>query len=455
MAGHNCQAQHPGRLSRFGWGAEGAGGEGKWTGVAGAGEGLPCVPQGTRGQPGRVCRPADPQKRQMGQDQGLSDQPAGIRGPPKGDRVIILIDYGKIYIMIKDRFVLIDAFALIFRAYHAIPPMTNSKGVQLNAVYGFTSALLSSIQNLHPEYLAVGFDLAKPTKRHIEFKEYKAHRPPAPPDLSAQIPYVKEVLKVFNIPTFAVEGYEGEDVIASIIAKIRNPKAEILNKSQILNSNSLNAKRFTLNPTLEFIIVTGDMDCLQLIDNQTKVYSMARGRRPEGALPGGVNQATLYDAEKVKERYGLLPSQFVDFKALKGDASDNIPGVPGIGEKTAASLIQNYNSLEELYQAINPKSEARNPKQIPNEENEKKLQKNAEISERLHKILLENKEQAFLSQKLSKIDSTAPIDFRLEDAKIHDYDQKKITKLFEEYGFRSLIKRLPEEKRENSQQKLL
>ena len=333
--------------------------------------------------------------------------------------------------MITNRFVLIDAFALIFRAYHALPPLTNAKGVQLNAAYGFTSALLSSIKELHPEYLAVGFDLPKPTKRHIEYVEYKAHRAPAPPELSAQIPYVKEILKAFNIPTFAVEGYEGEDVIATIVAKCKNQKS--------------NLKMTNQNSKLEYIIVTGDLDCLQLVNEDTKVYSMARG----------VNQAMMYDIAKVKERYGLSPSQFVDFKALKGDASDNIPGVPGIGEKGAAGLIKQFNSLEELYQAINPKSETRNPKQIPNTEIIKKIQKNAQISERLFQILKENKEQAFLSQKLSKIDNSAPIDFRLEDAKIHDYDQKKIIKLFEEYGFRSLIKRLPTSSRIDNQQTLL
>ena len=124
--------------------------------------------------------------------------------------------------MIKNRLVLIDAFALIFRAYHALPPLTNKEGVQLNAVYGFTSALLSAIDKLEPEYLAVGFDLPTKTVRHEQYVEYKAHRAPTPEDLMTQVPYVREVLKTFNIPVFDKEGFEGEDVIASLISKIKN-----------------------------------------------------------------------------------------------------------------------------------------------------------------------------------------------------------------------------------------
>jgi DNA polymerase-1 len=313
--------------------------------------------------------------------------------------------------MTKDRFVLIDAFALIHRAFHAIPPLTTKDGNLVNAVYGFTSAILSSIKNLDPEYLACGFDLPGPTRHHEVFKEYKAHRPPTPDALVSQIPFVKEVLKTFNIPIVAAEGYEGEDIIATIVAKLKaqnsQPKAG--------PPRAENVK------TMQFIIVTGDMDCLQLIDEQTKVYSMARG----------INQAVMYDIEKVKERYGLTPSQFVDFKALKGDPSDNIPGVPGIGEKGAAKLISDYKNLENIYQNL--------PK----------------LSGKLQTLLQEKKEQAFLSQKLSKISHDAPIDFKLADAKVHDYNKEKVKKLFLELGFKSLVARLPEERREDSQQKLL
>ncbi|OGD56789.1 hypothetical protein A2V71_01565 [Candidatus Berkelbacteria bacterium RBG_13_40_8] len=299
--------------------------------------------------------------------------------------------------MVKNRFVLIDAFALIHRAFHGIPPLTTKDGELVNAVYGFTSALLSSIHNLEPEYLVTGFDLPKPTKRKLEYVEYKAHRAAPPDELISQIPFVKEVLKDFNIPIISSEGYEGEDVIATVVAK-----------SKVKSQKS---------KEMEFIIVTGDMDTLQLIDKSTKVYSMARG----------VNQAAMYDIEKVKERYGLTPDQFVDFKALKGDASDNIPGVPGIGEKGASKLISEYKNLDNLFKNIE------------------------KLSPKYQTLLKENKEQAYLSQKLSKICSDAPIDFELSSAKVSDYNKEKVIALFNKLGFKSLISRLPEATKPNQQ----
>lgn len=304
--------------------------------------------------------------------------------------------------MIKNRFVLIDAFALIHRAFHGIPPLTTKDGQLVNAVYGFTSAVLAAIKELEPEYLACGIDLPKPTLRHQEFKDYKAHRPKAPEELKSQIPYVKEVLKALNIPLYSAEGYEGEDVIATIVAITRKKKKEKREK-------------------LEYIIVTGDMDLLQLIDEQVKVYSMARG----------VNQASLYDEKKVIERYGLTPAQFVDFKALKGDASDNIPGVPGIGEKGAVKLVAEFKNLEKIYQNLE------------------------KISPKLATILKDNKDQAFLSQKLSKISPDAPIEFHLPDARVHDFDKDKVIKLFNQLGFKSLIARLPDSHNGLEQGKLL
>lgn len=316
--------------------------------------------------------------------------------------------------MIKNRFVLIDAFALIFRAYYAIPPGLTRDGHAIGAVYGFASALLSAIKTLHPEFLAVGMEYPKPTLRHQEFKEYKAHRPAPPDDLIAQIPYVQELLKTMNIPTYSIEGYEGEDVLATI-AKLTANSIQQKTKNQKAGSREPSAIS-----QLEYIYVTGDMDLLQLIDENSKVYSMARG----------VNQAQMYDIEKVKERYGLTPKQFVDFKALKGDASDNIPGVPGIGEKGAAKLIIENGSLDKIYENIEI------------------------ISGKVHTLLTDNKEQAYLSQKLSKINPNAPLDFKLSDAKIHHYDQEKTIALFKKLGFKSLIDRLPHEEKLEPQPRL-
>jgi len=294
--------------------------------------------------------------------------------------------------MIKNRLVLIDSFALIFRAFYGIPASLTKDGHPINAAYGFTSALLASIKELQPEYLVAAFDLPKPTKRHTDYAEYKATRKPMPDDLVPQIQYCKKVLDTMNIPIVAAEGYEGEDIIATIVHQVKNEQ-------------------------MEFIIVTGDSDTFQLVDKQTKVYSMARGTA----------QAALYDEKKVTERYGLCPADFVDFKALKGDSSDNIPGVPGIGEKTACKLIQEYHNLENIYENIE------------------------KITGKVQTLLKENKEMAFLSRKLSQIQSDAPIQFNLADARIHDFDRAKTIKLFEELSFKSLIVRLPETHRTNNQ----
>jgi len=323
--------------------------------------------------------------------------------------------------MIKNRFVLIDAFALIFRAYYALPPSLTKDGHSIAAVYGFASALLSSIKTLQPEYLAVGMEYPKPTLRHQEFKEYKAHRPPPPDDLIAQVPYVKDLLKTMNIPTYSIEGYEGEDVIATIIKLTANGKRLTAHSS---DKDTKNQPAVSREPSavsrLEYIIVTGDLDLLQLIDEQTRVYSMARG----------INQAAIYDEKKVVERYGLKPSQFVDFKALKGDTSDNIPGVPGIGEKGAAKLIIEYENLDKIYQNIE------------------------KITGKIHHLLTEFKEQAYMSQKLSQINANAPLEFNLADARIHHYNQKETIALFQKLGFKSLIARLPQEAKPQAQPKL-
>lgn len=331
--------------------------------------------------------------------------------------------------MIKNRLVLIDAYALIFRAYYSIPAnFTDKEGNPTNAVYGFTSALLTAIKELEPEYLAIGIDVGK-SKHRDEYKEYKAHRPPAPDDLKVQVPVVKKIAEAMNIPLFGVEGYEGEDVIATIIKQTAN-RLQTTEKAVDNRRSSV----------VESIIVTGDMDTLQLIDEHTFVYVNGRNGQP----------TTLYDENKVKERYGLTPSQFVDYKALRGDPSDNIPGVKGIGEKGAAKLIQEFGSLEKLYEQIT-KSELQMTNEISNE----KMSKNQKISEKIKTLLLENKEIAFLSQKLATIQRDAPIEFNLKDARIHDYDQKKVIELFGKLGFRSLISRLHEEKRPQSKQQSL
>ena len=215
---------------------------------------------------------------------------------------------------------LIDGHALVHRAFHALPPTLSSpKGVPTNAVFGFISVLLKMIKDLKPDYIAATFDLAAPTFRHEEFAEYKIHREKAPDELHAQTPLIKEVLIAFGIPIYEKPGFEADDLIGTLTEKAKNP--------------ALADKGWA---NVQVIIMTGDFDTLQLGDDKKVVVF---------SLRKGVTDTVIYDEDEVVKRYGLKPEQLNDFKGLKGDPSDNIPGVPGIGEKTASALIQEYGSL--------------------------------------------------------------------------------------------------------------
>src|SRR3989344_4292757 len=217
------------------------------------------------------------------------------------------------------KFVIIDGNALVHRAWHALPPtMRTKKGEIINAVYGFTLILLGVIKNLKPDYLAVTFDLAGPTFRHEKYKDYKATRVKQADELYAQFPRIKEIVRAFAIPIYEKAGFEADDVIATLV---KNPEVE----------------------KIKSIIVTGDLDTLQLVDKNTEVYTLHQG----------LADTITYDVEQVKKRFaGLTPEQMVDFKALRGDPSDNIPGVKGIGEKGAIELIKQFGSLKNLYQNL-------------------------------------------------------------------------------------------------------
>jgi DNA polymerase-1 len=310
--------------------------------------------------------------------------------------------------------VLIDGHALVHRAYHALPPLNTGKGELVNAVYGFVLVLLKVLKELKPDYLVATFDLAGPTFRHKEFQDYKATRVKAPDELYAQLGRVKETLRAFSVPILEKEGYEADDVIGTVVEKLRTHKEKV-----------------------NTIIVTGDLDTLQLVDKNTSVFTLKKG----------VKDTILYDAKAVSDRYGLKPEQIADFKGLKGDPSDNIPGVPGVGDKTAAELLKKYGNIENLYKEIE-KSKIKNQNS--------KLQFK---SQKLFEKLLENKEQAIFSKYLATIKRDAPIKFNLRDALAHDYDKDKVTKLFKELGFYSLVERLPASSKrgepgtENSEQK--
>jgi len=314
--------------------------------------------------------------------------------------------------MDRKTLILIDASALIYRAYYALPPLTTKDGMLVNAMYGFTSALFNAIRSLHPEYIVVAFDSKTKTFRHRAYKEYKANRPKAPKELTAQIPLAREVCHMLNIPHFEAPGFEADDLIGAITQELA-----------------------TYNLQLTTIIVTGDMDTLQLVDDNTQVYSMARG----------INKAVIYDEKKVQERYGFLPEFIVDYKALRGDPSDNIPGVPGVGEKTATELIKNFGHIENLYkQILNSKFETLNKSEFLK----------FKTSNKLRELLIKYRKQAILSKHLATINVKAPVRFKLGDCKIHDYDQAKAIKFFQKLGFKSLIARLPKEEKNHQQDKL-
>lgn len=293
----------------------------------------------------------------------------------------------------KKKLILIDGNAIIHRAYHALPPLTTKKGEMVNAVYGFASTLLSVIEKFKPDYIAASFDLAAPTFRHKQYEQYKATRVKGPDELYAQIPHVKEVVRAFNIPIYEMEGFEADDVIGTIAKQESRIKNKELSKNEI-----------------ETIIVTGDLDALQLVDENIKVYTMRRG----------LSDSVLYDEAAVRERYEISPEQLKDFKGLRGDASDNIPGVKGIGEKGAINLLKEYGSLESVYENIEKIKGA----------TKDKLQK--------------DKANAILSKDLGTIRTDVKIDFDLSKCATNDFDRAKIVKLFQGLNFFSLIKRIPD-----------
>jgi len=297
----------------------------------------------------------------------------------------------------KKRMLVIDANALIHRAFHALPALTTKEGQLVNAVYGFLLVFLKAIREFKPDYVAAAFDVKAPTFRHEQFKEYKAKRPPAPVELYQQIPLVKEVLTAFGVPIYEKEGYEADDLIGTI--------SRLAPKKQVL-------------PPLEVIIVTGDNDSLQLVNRFTKAFVLRRG----------VKDTVLYDEALVKEKYqGLGPSQLTDFKALAGDPSDNVPGVTGIGEKTGLELIKEFGSLENLYSALEAKNAAAD-----------------KIKPRIKELLLGQKEQAFFSKALVEIHQDVPFDFNLEKCRWSVYNKEKVIPFFEKLEFYSLIEKLPE-----------
>ncbi|HEY7132700.1 MAG TPA: DNA polymerase I [Candidatus Limnocylindrales bacterium] len=298
--------------------------------------------------------------------------------------------------MPTERLMLLDGYGLVYRGYFALPPLTTSRGDLVNGAFGFASIVLRGIQDLQPDYIAVSFDLPGPTFRHEQFADYKATRTKMPDDLRDQFPKVREIVKALRIPVYEMQGYEADDVIGTITAQL-DPRDE-----------------------LETTIVTVDLDMLQLVTPRVRLMTTR----------SGVENTVIYDVAKIDERFGLRPDQMVDYKALKGDPTDNIPGVPGVGEKTAAKLIRDFGTLDELLARLD---DVTPPK--------------------LGEKLKEHVDQIRMGRELSRIVRDLPIAFDLTAARLGDYDRDTVVRLFREYEFRTLIERLPPMEGESAEQR--
>jgi DNA polymerase-1 len=286
----------------------------------------------------------------------------------------------------RKKLVIFDGHALVHRGYHAIPYLTTKDGTPTNAVYGFTMMMLLALRELKPDYVAVAWDAPGKTFRHDQYKEYKATRKKADQELYDQMPLTKEVVAAFNIPLIEKPGFEADDIIGSL-SKQYEGKVDV-------------------------VIVTGDMDELQLVSDKTTVFTMRKG----------FSDTFVYDEVAVKEKYGVTPEEFIVYKALKGDTSDNIPGVTGVGDKTATDLVSKYHTLDNIYKHLD------------------------ELKPAVKNKMEAGKDSAYLSEELSTIKRDMKLDFDLKDAVIHEYDRKKVYDLFHKLEFRTLLSKLPAEK---------
>ncbi len=288
--------------------------------------------------------------------------------------------------MAEKKLIIIDGHSLLYRAFHALPPLSNKNGQLTNAVYGFLLILFRSIKDVQATHIVACFDTKKPTFRHEQFDDYKAHRAPMPDGISSQMPLMKQVLEVFNIPIFEKEGFEADDLVATIATRAQT-------EAQVF-------------------ILSGDLDNLQLVNEKINVYTMGKG----------IKESVIYDEARVIERFGVKPNQMNEFKALTGDTSDNIPGVPGIGKTTAAQIIQQYGTIENLYSELATDTAVLKPK--------------------VKETLKANKDKALLSLQLVTTDKNVDIPFNLEACKFGTFDLKKVEVVFTDLGFSSLLDRL-------------
>lgn len=284
-----------------------------------------------------------------------------------------------------ERLLILDSNSLMNRAFYALPPLTNSEGIHTNAIYGFTNMLFKLKDEISPDYIVAAFDKKAPTFRHKEYEDYKAGRKKMPPELGEQFPLIKDILTLMSINIYEIDGFEADDIIGTLA-------------------------KFAEGKGIEVYIVTGDKDALQLASDNIKVVITKKG----------VTETAIYDKKSFVGEYGITPEQFIDVKGLMGDKSDNIPGVPGIGEKTAFKLIQTYSSIEGVLGSLNDISG-------------KKLKENLETYS----------EQAIFSKKLATIMTEVPIDFDLEHIKSQDsYDRDELKKIFLKLQMKTLLNKI-------------
>ena len=295
--------------------------------------------------------------------------------------------------------VLLDSHAIIHRAYHALPEFLSSSGEPTGALYGLSSMLMKIISDLKPDYIVACYDLPQKTFRHLAYDAYKAGRAKTDDALIVQLKNSRQIFEAFNIPIYDASGFEADDVIGTIVEKCKKFKIE--------------------NCELKIIIASGDMDTMQLVDDKkVQVYTLKKG----------ITDTILYDEEKMIERFHFKPSLLPDYKGLRGDASDNIKGIKGIGEKTAENLIANFGTIEEIYKKI---------------KKDEKIFIKAGISPRMVELIKHNEEEALFSKTLATIRTDAPVDFKIPEKTFwQNADIKKIEKTFTLFEFRSLFMRL-------------
>ncbi|MDQ0161098.1 DNA polymerase I [Aeribacillus alveayuensis] len=284
------------------------------------------------------------------------------------------------------KLILIDGNSIAYRAFFALPLLNNEKGIHTNAIYGFTNILMKILEEEKPTHILVAFDAGKTTFRHKTYKDYKGGREKTPPELSEQFPFIRELLDAYNISRYELENYEADDIIGTLAKKAEKEGFEVK-------------------------IITGDKDLTQLA---TEKVTVAITRK-------GITDVDPYTPETIQEKYGLTPPQIIDMKGLMGDQSDNIPGVPGIGEKTAIKLLKQFGTVENLLEALDEVS-----------------------GKKLKEKLAEYKEQALMSKQLATIQCDAPIDITLDDMTYHGYEVQKVIKILKELGFNSILAKLGE-----------